>query len=159
MKENLWNDKLISYCRIGGDGLNLIKKAWRFLTTPEMILYIVFGVGTTLINIIVCGLCYNHLHWDILVANAVAWIVSVSFAFITNKLYVFKSKSFSAKVFWWELITFVGARLFTLIIDEAGMKYLVDVAFWNVYVAKVLVNVVVIAINYVLSKLIIFKKK
>lgn len=139
--------------------MNLIKKAWRFLTTPEMILYIVFGVGTTLINIIVCGLCYNHLHWDILVANAVAWIVSVSFAFITNKLYVFKSKSFSAKVFWWELITFVGARLFTLIIDEAGMKYLVDVAFWNVYVAKVLVNVVVIAINYVLSKLIIFKKK
>ena len=129
------------------------------MTTPEMILYIVFGVGTTLINIIVCGLCYNHLHWDILVANAVAWIVSVSFAFITNKLYVFKSKSFSAKVFWWELITFVGARLFTLIIDEAGMKYLVDVAFWNVYVAKVLVNVVVIAINYVLSKLIIFKKK
>ncbi len=114
LKENLRNDTLILYCRIGGDGLNLIKKAWRFLTTPEMILYIVFGVGTTLINIIVCGLCYNHLHWDILVANAVAWVISVAFAFITNKLYVFKSKSFLAKVFWWELITFVGARLFTL---------------------------------------------
>ena len=124
-----------------------------------MILYIVFGVLTTLISLVVCGFCYNRLHWDILVANAVAWVLSVAFAFVTNKLYVFRSKDFTAKLFWWELLTFVGARLFTLAIEEVGMKYLVDIVFWNVYVAKILVSVVVVAINYVISKLITFKKK
>ncbi len=139
--------------------MNLIKKLWRFFTTPEMILYIVFGVFTTLINMFACGFFYNRLHWDILAANAVAWVLSVAFAFVTNKLYVFRSRNVTAKTFWWELLTFVGARLFTLVIDEAGMKYLVDVVFWNVYLAKIVVNVAVIAINYVLSKLVIFKKK
>lgn len=139
--------------------MNFIKKMWRFLTTPEMIKYIIFGVLTTIINILACGLCYDYLHWDILIANAFAWVLSVAFAFVTNKLYVFNSKSFAASVFWRELAGFVGARLLTLGIDELGMELMVDMLFWNVWVSKVLVNIVVVIVNYILSKLIIFKKR
>ncbi len=139
--------------------MNFIRKLWRFFTTPEMLLYILFGVLTTVINVLACGFGFERLHWDILVANVVAWVLSVAFAFITNKLFVFKSKSFAAGVFWRELFAFVAARLLSLGVDEYGMWYLVDVALWNVWVAKVLVNVVVVIINYVLSKLVIFRKK
>ena len=138
--------------------MDQLKKLWRFLTTPEMILYIVFGVGTTIINILVCGLCYDILHWDILVANTTAWILSVIFAFITNKLYVFKSKSFEAKLFWREFFTFIIARVLSLGVDSLGMWLLVEQYGGNVWIAKVLMNVIVVIINYVLSKRIIFKK-
>lgn len=139
--------------------MDKIKKLWRFLTSRETMLYIVFGVLTTVINVAVCGLCYERLHWNILVANIVAWVLSVAFAFVTNKLYVFQSKSFAASVLWRELAGFIGARLLSLAVDEYGMWLLVDAALWNVWVAKILVNVVVVVINYVLSKLVIFKKK
>lgn len=135
-----------------------LNKLWRFLTTPEMISYIVFGVGTTIINILVCGLCYDILHWDILVANTVAWILSVLFAFITNKLFVFRSKSFEKKLFLHELITFLAARLLSLGVDSLGMWLLVDQLHGNVWIAKIAMNVIVVIMNYVLSKLIIFKK-
>jgi len=138
--------------------LDKLKKLWHFLTTPEMILYIVFGVATTLINILVCGLCYDILHWDILVANTVAWVLSVIFAFITNKLYVFKSKSFEKKLFYREFITFMAARLLSLGVDTLGMWLLVEQLGVNVWIAKTLMNVIVVIMNYVLSKLIIFKK-
>lgn len=138
--------------------MDKLKKLWGLLTTPEMILYIAFGVGTTIINTLVCGLCYDILHWDILVANTIAWILAVIFAFITNKLYVFKSKSFEKKLFWRELVTFIVARILSLGIDSLGMWLLVGQYGGNVWIAKVLMNVVVIIINYVLSKRIIFKK-
>ena len=89
---------------------NFIQRAWRYFTTPEMILYIIFGVLTTVINVVVCGVFYYNLHWNILAANAFAWILSVAFAFITNKLYVFRSKSFAAEIFVRELVEFVAAR-------------------------------------------------
>ncbi|MCI1981888.1 MAG: GtrA family protein [Oscillospiraceae bacterium] len=138
---------------------NFIQRAWRYFTTPEMILYIVFGVLTTVINVVVCGVFYYNLHWNILAANAFAWVLSVAFAFITNKLYVFRSKSFAAEIFVRELVEFVAARLLSLGVDEAGMWLLVTVLIWNAWAAKILVNVAVVIINYVLSKLVIFKKK
>jgi putative flippase GtrA len=138
--------------------LDKLKKLLHFLTTPEMILYIVFGVATTVINILVCGLCYDILHWNILAANTVAWILAVIFAFITNKLYVFQSKSFEKSLFLRELVTFMGARLLSLGVDSLGMWLLVEQLGGNVWIAKVLMNVIVIIMNYVLSKLIIFKK-
>lgn len=139
-----------------------IKKLCRFLTSPEMILYIVFGVLTTIINIIVYTFLRPRLPLDevsaVLTANAAAWIVAVAFAFITNKLFVFKSKSFESTLFWRELITFVGARLLSLGVDELGMYLLVNMLGTGDLLSKIIVNVLVVIINYVLSKLIIFKK-
>lgn len=140
-----------------------LKKLWRFLTAPEMILYIVFGVLTTVINVVVYGLLKPLFHinayWDVLIPNAIAWVLAVAFAFITNKLYVFRSKSFERRLFRRELVSFVGARLLTLGIDELGMTLLVSVMGMNDWTAKILVNILVIILNYILSKLFIFKKE
>ena len=75
-----------------------LKKLWRFLTTPEMISYLIFGVLTTLINILLSGFLYDFLHWNLYVANTLGWIASVAFAFVTNKLYVFRSKSMEKSI-------------------------------------------------------------
>lgn len=140
-----------------------IKKLWRFMTSPEMILYIVFGVLTTIINIIVYTFLRPRLPLNevaaVLTANAIAWVLAVAFAFVTNKLFVFKSKSFEAKLFWWELLTFVGARLISLGVDELGMFLLVNVLHIGDLLSKIIVNVLVVIINYVLSKLVIFNEK
>ena len=130
-----------------------LKKIWRFLTAPEMLLYILFGILTTAVNILSFGLLRDVLQWQLLTANTLAWVLSVAFAFLTNKVFVFRSKSFAAK-----LVSFVGARLFSLAVDTAGMWLLVDVLTWNDWLAKVLMNVIVIVLNYVFSKLFIFKR-
>lgn len=133
------------------------------MTSPEMILYIVFGVLTTIINIIVYTFLRPRLPLNevaaVLTANAIAWVLAVAFAFVTNKLFVFKSKSFEAKLFWWELLTFVGARLISLGVDELGMFLLVNVLHIGDLLSKIIVNVLVVIINYVLSKLVIFNEK
>lgn len=139
--------------------MDFIKKLWRFLTTPEMILYIVFGVLTTLINIAAFQLASGPLHWSWQAANIFAWVLAVAFAFITNKLYVFRSKSFAASVVWKELFEFLGARLLSLGVDYLCMWVLIDLCGWNGLLAKIADNVIVIIINYALSKLVIFKKK
>lgn len=134
-----------------------LKKLWNFLTAPEMVLYIVFGVLTTAVNILSFGLLRDVLHWELLTANTLAWVLSVAFAFVTNKLFVFRSKSFAAKTLWRELASFTGARLLSLGVDTAGMWLLVSLLSWNDWLAKVIMNVIVIVLNYVFSKLFIFK--
>ncbi|MCI1965622.1 MAG: GtrA family protein [Oscillospiraceae bacterium] len=134
-------------------------KLWRFLTSPEMILYLIFGVLTTVINIAVFQVCYGTLLWSWQSANALAWILAVAFAFIANKLWVFRSSSFRANVFWRELLGFVAVRLFSLGVDYACMWLLIDLLAWNGLAAKIVDNVIVVIINYVLSKLFIFRKK
>lgn len=124
-----------------------------------MILYLIFGILTTAINIVVFDRCYSALLWPWQSANAFAWILSVLFAFITNKLFVFESKSFAAKIFWKEFFEFFAARLFSLGVDMLCMWLLLDIAHWNGLPAKIADNIIVIAINYVLSKLVIFRKK
>ena len=123
-----------------------------------MLLYILFGILTTAVNILSFGLLRDVLQWQLLTANTLAWVLSVAFAFLTNKVFVFRSKSFAAKSVLRELVSFVGARLFSLAVDTAGMWLLVDVLTWNDWLAKVLMNVIVIVLNYVFSKLFIFKR-
>lgn len=136
-----------------------LKKLWRFLTTPEMISYLIFGVLTTLINILLSGFLYDFLHWNLYVANTLGWIASVAFAFVTNKLYVFRSKSMEKSIVLRELASFAGARLFSLGVDTLGMGLLVNLWGWNFWIAKIIMNVIVVIINYVLSKLVIFNHK
>ena len=131
--------------------MNKLTKLWRFLTSPEMLSYLVFGVLTTLINILLAGLLY--------VANTLAWVASVAFAFFTNKLFVFQSKSMAPAVLLREAMSFLGARLFSLGVDTLGMGLLVDLLHWNFWVAKILMNVIVVILNYIFSKLLIFNQK
>lgn len=136
-----------------------LRKLWKTFVNPETISYLIFGVLTTVINIATFNILNVQLHWGWQISNMLAWLIAVIFAFITNKLFVFQSKSFTLKLFLWELITFFGARLLSLGVDMLGMWILLDLCGVNSMIAKILVNVLVIIINYVLSKLIIFKKK
>ena len=124
-----------------------------------LILYAVFGALTTAINIAVYALCYRVLHIPNVPSNVIAWILSVLFAFITNKLYVFESKSLERGTVARELASFVGARLATGLLDLAVMFVGVDLLHGPDLVFKVGSNVIVIILNYVLSKLIVFRKK
>ncbi len=123
------------------------------------IFYGIFGVLTTVINIVTYALCFKHLHIPNVPSNIIAWIIAVLFAFITNKLYVFESKSMEKKTFWSELVKFTAARLATGGLDLLIMFIAVDVMAGPAVVFKVISNVIVIILNYVLSKLVVFNKK
>ena len=106
----------------------------------EIIMYLVFGVLTTVVNIVVYFLSAELLHINYLISNALAWFLSVLFAYITNRKYVFES-----------------SRLATGILDMVLMWLFVYFNVVNDVIAKVIVNVIVVVLNYVLSKLVVFK--
>ena len=129
-----------------------------FFKYKEQILYILFGVFTTVVNIVVFAVCADMMHLDTYISNFAAWVSAVTFAYITNKLWVFESKTTDAKELFREIVSFTGARVLTLGIDMVLMFVGVDILHINKLIVKVLANVVVIVSNYVLSKLFIFKK-
>lgn len=112
-----------------------------------------------MINIVTYAVCYNGIGISNVVSNIIAWILACSFAFVTNKLWVFDSKSMEAKTVIYEVITFFGCRLATGVLDLAIMYVSVDLLAWNSTLMKCISNVIVIIANYVASKLVIFKKK
>ncbi len=128
---------------------NIIQK------NKEIIMYLVFGVLTTVVNIVVYYIFSNLLHMNYLFSNAMAWFLSVLFAYVTNRKYVFDSKNNQIIK---EAISFFGSRLATGIIDMVLMWFLVNFNIVNDVVAKVVVNVIVVILNYILSKLVVFKK-
>ena len=123
----------------------------------EVLLYLVFGGLTTLINII-SFFILRKFNIALYISNAIAWILSVLFAFITNKLFVFESKGKSKKENTKELVSFFGFRILSLVIDMGAMYLLLDVLNIKELIAKIVSNVVVIILNYIFSKLFIFKK-
>lgn len=135
-----------------------LKKAIRALCTPEMISYVFFGVCTTIVNIVVFQCCTIFLHWNWSMSNVLAWLAAVLFAFVTNKLFVFRSKDVGAKLFLWEAVTFFGARVLSLGVDMASMWLLLDYMHLDGFLAKIIVSVLVIIVNYILSKRVIFRR-
>ena len=144
------------------------------LLNRETILYIVFGVATTVVNYIVFHLLYNVL-WHqnhSLAANAAAFVAAVVFAFVVNKLFVFESRSWDAATLKREIPSFLGARIGSFGIEEAGLFLAEKVfrlggviaitiggtAFDWITVVKIALAFVVVALNYVFCKLFVFKK-
>ncbi len=139
----------------------------------ELITYGIFGVATTVVNFAAFKLANVVLGEELyLLSNVIAWVISVVFAYITNKLWVFESKSLKFNVVMKELLSFFAARGFSFIIEELGLYLLVDIAKLSDYtltlfafgisgtmIAKVIVGVVVVIINYFFSKMFIFRKK
>ena len=123
----------------------------------EIIMYLVFGVLTTVVNIVVYFLSAELLHINYLISNALAWFLSVLFAYITNRKYVFHSEVKSTKGILKEVISFFSCRLLTGVVDLACMLIFVDILNVNDMLMKIVANVIVIILNYVASKLLIFK--
>lgn len=133
--------------------IDLIKKY------KGIISYLFFGVCTTLVNMVTYHVCYDI--WGIfnVASTVIAWVLAVLFAFVTNKMFVFDSPSWTARVLRYEIPSFFGCRLLTGVMDVVIMYVAVDLMGWNAMMWKLLSNVLVIVLNYVASKLIIFKKK
>lgn len=106
-----------------------------------------------------------HMSVKVLIANILSWVCAVLFAFVTNKLWVFRSKSWEPAVAWPEFVKFISARVVTGILEIAGVPLLVGLGLNQTIfgiegiVAKMLVSVLVVLLNYVFSKLFIFKEK
>lgn len=125
----------------------------------DIILYGFFGGLTTIVNIVVYWLFAVPFNCSTAVSNAVAWLIAVIFAFVTNKLYVFNSKSTELSLVLKELFSFIAFRVLSGVIDMAIMVTFIDYLGCNKLLIKILSNIIVIIINYVASKLVIFRKR
>jgi putative flippase GtrA len=125
----------------------------------EVAAYLVFGALTTAVNIAVYAALTRGAGLDYLWSNVVAWLVAVAFAFVTNKLWVFESRSKAPRVLAYEAGTFLSTRLLSGVLDMGMMFALVTAAHAPDLPSKVLVNVVVVVLNYLFSKRIVFRRR
>lgn len=123
----------------------------------EIINYLVFGILTTLVNIISYWLFTTIFNVDYRISTTIAWFISVVFAFITNKIFVFNSKGLDVKTILSEFMSFLFFRILSYIIDLGMMIVLVEWIKMNDLVAKILANIIVVIVNYVASKYYIFR--
>lgn len=133
--------------------MSLLKK------NREIIMYLIFGVLTTVVSLAVYYLCTNTVlnaedAFQLQIANVISWFVSVLFAFITNRMFVFKSNGKWSL----EMIKFYSSRVTTLLLDMLMMFVLVTLIGVDDMISKIIVQFVVIVANYVLSKLLVFKE-
>ena len=143
------------------------------LKYKELILYLIFGVLTTFVSIFSFWLFGLFIPDKLyLITNVISWVIAVIFAFVTNKLFVFESKKWGKAELSSEVPKFLGARVFSLIIEELGLILFIDLLGfkelgWTVLgfnvtgelIAKTIMAIVVIVLNYFFSKFMIFKKK
>ena len=131
-----------------------------YLKYKEIINYLFFGGCTTIVNFVSYYIPARIIGIDEIISNVIAWCVSVLFAYITNKLFVFSSKTESLIQTIKEMFSFIFARLFTgVLCDVSLFALMIYVLHINDIVSKITTQVIVVVLNYVLSKLVIFKKK
>ncbi|CEH34830.1 GtrA family protein [Romboutsia lituseburensis] len=124
----------------------------------EIIMYIFIGGCTTLVNLVTYTAMYKLLDFSINISNITSIVVAIIFAYFTNKIFVFDSKDNTFKTLFSEGIKFISARLFTMLIEVYGVYLLVVINGENEFLGKIKVQVIILVLNYVMSKFIVFKK-
>ena len=132
-----------------------------YLKYKEIINYLIFGVLTTVVSLAVYYICvYTFLNPEnvvqLQIANIISWVAGVAFAYVTNRKFVFESKEENKLK---EAGKFVTSRITTLLMDMTIMFIGVTLCKFNDKIIKLISQVVVIVMNYLLSKIIVFKKK
>lgn len=130
----------------------LVMKHW------DMVSYLFFGVLTTVVNYLVYLPLYNLAGISAAVSNMIAWAAAVAFAYVTNKPFVFKSHDWSMQTVLPELVIFVIARAASGGLETVLILLTVDVCGWDGNLWKLIISVVVVILNYVSSKLLVFRK-
>ena len=125
----------------------------------DILSYLFFGVLTTVVNYLIYLPVFNLCGLSAAVSNMIAWVGAVAFAFLTNKPFVFHSHDWSAKTVIPELTKFVSCRLASGVLETGILLLTVDFLHWNGNLWKLVTQVLVIIINYVGSKLLVFRKK
>lgn len=132
--------------------MDLVRKYWDVLS------YLFFGVLTTVVNYAVYLPCYNLLGLSAAVSNVIAWVAAVAFAYLTNKPWVFKSHDWSMKTVVPELTKFVACRVGSGALETGIIFVFVDWLGFDGNVFKLITSVLVVILNYIGSKLLVFKK-
>lgn len=132
---------------------DLVVKYW------DIVSYLFFGVCTTIVNYLIYIPCYNFWGMSATVSNMIAWVVAVAFAYLTNKPFVFKSHDWSAKTVVPELTKFIGCRVGSGAAETLILFLAVDFLGWNGNIWKLLTQIMVVILNYIGSKLLVFRKK
>lgn len=130
---------------------NLIEKY------KDLVPYAVFGVLTTLVNIASYWLFAHPLYLPVMVSTVLAWVLSVTFAYLTNRKWVFHSEADTTKAVVKEVVSFFACRIGTELVDLVAMFIFVDLLHLNDMAVKVIANIVVIILNYAASKFVIFR--
>lgn len=132
---------------------SLIIKYW------DIISYLFFGVCTTAVTFVVYIPCYNMLGMSATLSNIISWVVAVAFAYLTNKTFVFRSKDWSSQTLIPELLKFIGCRVGSGAAETLILLVAVDLLGWNGIFWKIMTQVMVVVLNYIGSKLLVFRKK
>lgn len=134
------------------------KELFKKVCNKETILYVIFGVITTVVDFAVFSALYYCLHLNEIFSNTVAWIVAVVVAFITNKMIVFNCKKHSALELFKEIVSFTLARVVSLVITDIFLVFAANINM-NMIFAKAVISVAVVIMNYIFSKLFIFRSR
>jgi putative flippase GtrA len=137
----------------------MVQKVYEFVKRHwDVLSYLFFGGLTTIVNFLVYFPCYNWLTLSAAASNAIAWAVAVAFAYVTNKPFVFHSFDWSARTVIPELAKFVGCRLGSGLLETGIIFLCVDILYWNGNLWKIVTSVLVVILNYIGSKLLVFRK-
>ncbi len=124
----------------------------------EVLLYLFFGGLTFLISVVTYAYFTMMFGMNELIADIFSWIIAVLFAFVTNKIWVFQSKNDTILAFVREAVAFFAGRVATLVVEEVILFVFITMLQWNSLGVKIAAQVIVIVLNYVISKLLVFKK-
>ena len=132
----------------------ILTKDWR-----SILMYLIMGGWTTVVNIVVYWICEEMFHLDYRISTTIAWVFAVVFAYIVNKRFVFKSVTNTWRDRFAEMGSFFGFRVLSFFMDLGTMMVLVGLLSINGTVSKILANVIVLVANYIFSKKFIFKDR
>lgn len=144
-----------------------MEKLKKFLN-EQIVLYIIFGLLTTAVNIVISYILKAFLHLDPNLASTIGIICSILFAYFTNRKWVFKSDAHRAKEKWLEFFKFILGRAFTMVVEIVGVFLLNDIihSFYNTFsdntaflINKCIITIIVIILNFFISKFFAFKKR
>lgn len=131
-----------------------------YLKYKEVINYLIFGGLTTIVNFVCYFIFAKLIGMDEVISSGLAWFCSVLFAYITNKLFVFESKTKTIYAFFEEMISFFLARIVSGALCDVGTFAVMVKGFHiNDILAKIVTQIMVVIVNYFFSKLIVFRKK
>lgn len=128
-------------------------------TLREGIAYLIFGGLTTVVDYVISNVLFYVTGMHSVPAQTIAWVAAVLFAFVTNKWWVFRSYTLVPAEVWKEFVSFTACRIATFLLNLAAVFVMVDLLGMEFFISKLLISVVVVILNYVFSKILIFTHK
>lgn len=121
-------------------------------------LYLIFGVITTLVNLVIFKVLIDRgIHYTI--STTIAFVVAVTVAFWTNRTWVFRSLSQGIKAIFREMTSFFSVRILTYFVDIIGLVILIELVHIDEFISKIIINVLVVVLNYLLSRFVVFQAR